>query len=115
MRVALLAGFAVAVMAVSAASAQSPDATACTAAAFADYNKANLRMVQQQPTLMPPDAVIAQRRLEEQYCLRYAQCIFGATPDQSHALSYRAEFAGCLRDESLEKYDAILNDDDEDE
>lgn len=95
---------------VSASTQGADDAkTECATAAFKDYNKSKLALLTQAP-LMSVDTLLAQRRLEEQFCQRFAQCVFGQSPDQTHELPYRAAFASCLEDESLEKYDAVRRD-----
>ena len=47
---------------------------ACVTAAMTDYVKANDALVQQTATVMSVDATIAQRRLQEEYCLRFVRC-----------------------------------------
>jgi hypothetical protein len=39
-----------------------------------DYVKANDALVQQTATVMSVEATIAQRRLQEEYCLRFVRC-----------------------------------------
>jgi len=72
-------------------------------AAMTDYNKANLALMQQGTPLMSVEATIAQRRLQEQFCLRFVQCVLS---DPS-SLPFIAAFDSCLSDEALEKYDAM--------
>jgi len=80
------------------------EAQACLGAAMTDYNKANLVLMQQgTPPLMSVQATILQRRLQEQYCFQFVQCVNG-DPDSA---PFRAAFDSCLRDEALEKYDAV--------
>ena len=43
----------------------------CATAAMTDYVKANDALVQQTATVMSVEATIAQRRLQEDYCLRF--------------------------------------------
>jgi hypothetical protein len=94
----------------SAAAAQTDARTSCATAAVTDYNKANLALMDQKDgLLMSPESLIAQRRLEEQYCLRLTRCLLGDAP--SNVLAYRTEFSSCLQDESLEKYDAVPRED----
>jgi hypothetical protein len=77
---------------------------ACAMAATKDYLNANLALLNQTP-LMSIDGAIAQRRLEEQYCLRFAQCLMDGSPlNQIAVLQYQATFSSCLRDETLEHY-----------
>jgi hypothetical protein len=75
---------------------------ACGVAAMTEYLKANLALMQQGSPLMSVEAIIAQRRLQEQYCLRFVRCVVS---DQT-SLRYITAFDSCLRDEALEKYDA---------
>jgi hypothetical protein len=81
---------------------------ACGLAANADYNRANVALVQKDGPIMALETVIAQRRLEEQFCQRIAHCFYG---DEPNGPPYRALFSSCLRDESLAKYDAISKED----
>jgi len=83
--------------------------TECEVAAFNDYNKDNLTLLDEAPS-MPVDTLIAQRRLEEKFCKRFAQCSLKKTSDQLYELVYAAKFASCLEDESLEKYEAVRRD-----
>jgi hypothetical protein len=76
---------------------------ACGVAAMTDYNKANLALMQQGTPLMSVEATIAQRRLEEEFCLRLVRCVL---TDQT-SLQFIAAFDSCLSDEALEKYDAV--------
>src|ERR1700738_1662665 len=46
----------------------------CATAAMTDYGKANDALVQQTATVMSVEATIAQRRLQEEYCLRFVRC-----------------------------------------
>jgi hypothetical protein len=74
--------------------------TACATAAFNDYNRSNLALLLAGP--MSVESTIAQRRLQEQYCLRFAQCIIGVANYQS-PLPFAAEFSTCLCDEAAEQ------------
>jgi len=77
--------------------------SACRDATIADYNTRNLALMQQATPAMPFEATIAQRRLEEEFCLNLVRC---ALTDQS-SLQFRSAFDSCLRAEALKKYDAI--------
>jgi hypothetical protein len=80
--------------------AQESAQTGCLTAAFNDYNKANLAIKQRTPPL-PIEAIVAQRRLQEQYCLRVARCRVGEpATDRSLASSYAAAFSSCLAEEA---------------
>ena len=81
---------------------------ACAAAAMTDYVKANDALVQQTATVMSVEATIAQRRLQEEYCLRFVRC---SLDDQNSAI-FGVQFDSCLKDEALEKYDAVPADTD---
>lgn len=71
--------------------------TACVLAAFQDYNNANIALGVKESV----ESIIAQRRLEEQYCLRYAACVTSDVPKNSlSGLAYAAEFSSCLSDEA---------------
>ena len=79
---------------------------ACTAAAMSDYVKANNALVQQTATVMSVETTIAQRRLQEEYCLRFVRCSL----DDPHSATFRVQFDSCLKDEALDKYEAIPRD-----
>jgi len=79
-----------------------PGVQACGEAAMTEYIKANLALLQQGAP-MSVEATIAQRRLQEQFCLRFARC---AITDES-SLRFLGAFDSCLQDEALEKYDAV--------
>ena len=81
---------------------------ACATAAMTDYVKANDALMQQTATVMSVEATIAQRRLQEEYCLRFVRC---SLDDQNSAI-FGVQFDSCLKDEALEKYDAIPADTD---
>jgi len=81
---------------------------ACGVAAMTDYSKAKLALLQKDSPLMSVDGAIAERRLEEEFCLRFVQCIL----DDSNSLQFKSGFLSCLRDEALEKYDAVARDKD---
>jgi hypothetical protein len=81
---------------------------ACAAAALTEYVKANDALVQQTATVMSVEATIAQRRLQEEYCLRFVRC---SLDDQNSAI-FGVQFDSCLKDKALEKYDAIPADTD---
>jgi hypothetical protein len=100
--------FAVVAALASESAAQAPttsqdQAKACAVAAKTDYIKQNFALLNQETTLLSVEAMIAQRRLEEQYCLRFVRCFYADPKD----LAFQAEFNSCLEDESLEKYEAV--------
>jgi hypothetical protein len=80
----------------------------CSTAAMTDYVKVNDALVQQTATVMSVEATIAQRRLQEEYCLRFVRC---SLDDQNSAM-FQVQFDSCLKDEALEKYGAIPGDTD---
>jgi hypothetical protein len=81
---------------------------ACVTAAMSDYLKANNALVQQTATVMSVETTIAQRRLQEEYCLRFVRCSL----DDPNSAIFRVQFDSCLKDEALEKYEAIPEDTD---
>jgi hypothetical protein len=91
----------------AAAGAENPQEaakTACAVAAFTEYNKANVALLLSSGPLMSAQALIAQRRLVEQYCVRFAQCTVGdPATDKSRELPFRAAFSRCIREEEEEK------------
>jgi len=78
----------------------------CATAVMTDYAKANDALGP--ATVMSVEATIAQRRLQEEYCLRFVRC---SLDDQNSAI-FRVQFDSCLKDEALEKYGAIPGDTD---
>lgn len=74
---------------------------ACQAAAFKDYNQANLALLTSMP-LMTPAARLEQRRLQEAYCARFAQCGVGNLPASKSGVPYSAAFSSCLQEEEQE-------------
>jgi hypothetical protein len=80
----------------------------CAIAAMTDYVKANDAVVQQTATVMSVEATIAQRRLQEDYCLRFVRCSL----DDQNSTIFRVQFDRCLKDEALGKYGAIPGDTD---
>ena len=81
---------------------------ACATAAMTDYVKANDALLQETATVMSVEATIAQRRLQEEYCLRFVRCSL----DDHNSAIFRVQFDSCLKDEALEKYGAIPGDTD---
>ena len=65
---------AAAVVLLSTVAARSDDAkNACGEAAIADF-RARLVLMQQESPVLPVEATIAVRRLEEEFCLRFVRC-----------------------------------------
>ncbi len=81
--------------------AQKTSQNACAIAAFSDYNKANLALMLQNMPVMSIEATISQRRLQEQFCLRFVQCAVDPT-NQTSALWRATAFSSCLQDEVRE-------------
>jgi hypothetical protein len=74
--------------------------SACSALALSDYSKANIALTQAGTEHMTTDAIISQRRLEEQYCLRLTRCFV----NEETSLGFVGQFDSCLGNEELEKY-----------
>jgi hypothetical protein len=108
MRTILLAALAAShwVLAIAAHAQGAPQPrsleNACSVAAMTDYTKSNLALLQQGTPLMSVEALVAQRRLQEQFCMRFVSCV---VRDPS-SLRFMSAFDSCLKDESLEKYEA---------
>lgn len=77
----------------------------CLTGAFEEYNRANLALLAKSEMLMTVETVIAQRRLQEQYCLKAARCELANLPPQQTTIALDAIFSRCLRDEAIEKYE----------
>jgi hypothetical protein len=75
---------------------------ACGVAAKTDYIKQDLALTKQEMPTMSVEATIAQRRLEEQYCLRLTRCFLS---DEA-SLGFKEAFQSCIHDRDLEKHDA---------
>jgi hypothetical protein len=101
---------------VPAARKQTPQ-NQCAVDATLDYNKANLALWEQRKqspaAMLSVETEIMQRRLQEQYCQRFAGCLVDAN-DQSNSMMYGTVFSSCLRDEVLEEYDAVPREDHDD-
>jgi hypothetical protein len=81
-------------------SSASADEAACVDAAFGEYSKANIAIMTRSAPVMSIDATIAQRRLQEQYCLQVAQC---RVDGQDSAALIATMFSTCLDDEARER------------
>jgi hypothetical protein len=102
MKTVLLAAFAVILTVSASAQPTNKAQKECAVAAFTEYNRANLALLTQANPVLSIEATIAQRRLEEQYCIRFSQCIIG---NQGN-VPFLVTFSKCLEDEALEKYNA---------
>src|SRR5262249_22741468 len=78
----------------SAARIQSPQQNECVTTATLDYNKIKLErfvQLQQNPSptaILSVEKTIEERRLQEQYCQRFARCLFDPGGNEVAALSY---------------------------
>jgi hypothetical protein len=79
-------------------------ASACAVAALENYNRQNLALLAS-PAALPiksPQVIVAQRRLQEQYCGRFAICTVGDPNNSSLEVPFRLAFSHCISDESKE-------------
>lgn len=76
---------------------------ACATTALTDYTRAGLALLQQGGPVMSVEATMAQRRLEEQYCLRSTRCLMGEPTNSLTGMAFAAKFSKCLADEAIEK------------
>ncbi|MGD9540805.1 hypothetical protein [Methylocystis sp.] len=101
--------FIAAVVIVFVALASSASATdqrnACRVAALTDYTQANQALLTKSDLPMTVETTIAQRRLQERYCLSAAQCQLASMPPQQTTVALDVAFSRCLRDEAMEKYE----------
>ncbi len=74
----------------------------CAIVALMDYTKQNLALLQSQESQLFPsiEATIAKRRLQESYCLRSTQCLYGTEATGPSNLTSRIEFSKCLDEEA---------------
>lgn len=77
----------------------------CLTAARDDFQAARLALLNAPPprTLQ---SIVAERRAEEEYCLRVARCVAKTEPGPGVELQAPLDFSNCLEEVSLEKYDA---------
>jgi hypothetical protein len=79
---------AAAAVLLSTVAAHSDDAkNACGEAAIADF-RARLMLIQQESPVLPVEATIAVRRLEEEFCLRFVRCAHS----DPNSFRFRASF-----------------------
>lgn len=83
---------------------------ACLLSAFTAYNNANVELMASAGIPMKVDGQIAQRRLQEQYCIRVAQCVNADLPTQETTMAFDVAFSQCLRSEVMEKYELVPSD-----
>ncbi len=92
-------------MAMAASATAADQESACRAAALITYNDANLKLMASAGVPMAMDAIIAQRRLQEQYCASVARCHSVTLQKQQTTMVFDMDFDNCLRDEAMEKYE----------
>ncbi len=82
------------------------DKPECGLEAFKEYNVANVALLMKDSPFMKADTLIAQRRLEETYCLKEAKCAVETGAPQTGSLEFDLAFSRCLKEEAMEKYEA---------
>jgi hypothetical protein len=87
----------------SPCAAQTGAQKACAVVVMTEYNKANLALLQEGLLQFSVDNVIAQRRLQEHYCLQYARCLVGEATNQALRSAQWGLFSSCLQEETKEK------------
>ena len=92
--------FVVATMFLGTTFACAEDA-ACLTVAVNNYTKANTALMLRSTPIMSVEAIVAQRRLQEQYCLRVARCRVGDST-KGMAIPFAAAFSSCLDNEAKE-------------
>lgn len=99
-------GVIVLIFGLNVADAEPQKGNECALIPFKNYIAAKFSLSQER--LYPPvESEIAERRLEEQYCLQFAQCQLPDKTSQTNTIAFSAVFSACLRNEALEKYDAV--------
>jgi transposase-like protein len=83
--------------------AQMKNSNVCTMAAFNKYLQSNRLLMETFPPPMPPDAIITQRRLQEEYCTNLANCLIPDPENPHNLIPYSVTFSKCLRDEAKEE------------
>ena len=71
----------------------------CAVAVLKVYNQAMLAIEAQFPVPMSIEGLVARRRLQETYCMRWTRCSVDSAPD---SMPFRMLLASCLRDEERE-------------
>jgi hypothetical protein len=109
-RIALAAAITFATLSSSAANAagEAKDPRVeCGVAAVTEYNTANLAQwnsaIANPSELLSVESTIAQRRLQENYCLKLAHCLTDGSNVGPPGLTLGAAFSSCLKDEEAEK------------
>jgi hypothetical protein len=85
----------------------------CAMGVYKDYLKDKIALSQPTPevtNLLSVENTLAKRRLEERFCLQFAECL--ADPSkQTAAMVKDMSFSSCLKYEALEEYDAVPRED----
>jgi hypothetical protein len=76
-----------------------------------DYVKANTALLTSVPLVMTVEATVAQRRLQEQYCLRAAFCEVAGGTLEDRTMRVALSFNKCLEEEAKEKYELVARPD----
>jgi hypothetical protein len=76
---------------------------ACATEALNEYTKRNLALSSHAVPVKSVEATIAQRRLQEQFCLELSRCLVGEPSNRSLTVPYAIAFSSCLRDEAFEQ------------
>jgi hypothetical protein len=84
--------------------AQDKQKNSCAEAAFREFIAQKVARSENAASPNSIESEIAERRLEEQFCLRFARCLVGEATSQLLNLQLATMFSACLRDEALEKY-----------
>jgi hypothetical protein len=79
----------------------------CAYSAAVQHNNAKL-VLSQAATGLSVASTVAERRLEEQFFVKFATCLLPDPTASLYDLQFASVFDSCLRDEALEKYDAVL-------
>mgnify|MGYP007135456506 CR=1 FL=1 len=109
---AYLSSLCVLVSLAGTCAAQSVPDPECLKSSLEDYWKANSTILEHltpENTILSPEDQMGLRRFKEQYCIRYAQCLYGTTPESTHLLAYRLTFSACLLDRKLDPQIALPN------
>ena len=81
----------------------------CLNTAREDFQNSRLALLRQ-PTPRTIPAIVSERRLEEEYCLRTARCVTKDAAGQTAEMQASIEFSNCLEELALDKYDARKRD-----
>lgn len=88
-------------------SASNPRAAAqtdCGTMALTEYTRKNLALLTSSGPVMSVEATVAQRRLTEQFCVRFTRCLFpNPEADAAHQIEFQSAFSTCIDDEEEER------------